>query len=168
MTTSGPADASSPTISVFAAASVSPDPPRTAAKEQNRVSAVLPEIAGTIRRRAEAAWLAWSLPPRGWSSSGHASASPLTPMIARSTVKVLSRRLVQASTAAEVKPLIVPGSGKDAEVVVVSQILSCWEVVGHHSEAAILRHRLAQSKVREPESSTTTPSASSPRRPGVR
>jgi hypothetical protein len=36
----------------------------------------------------------------------------LTPMTARSTVRVLSRRVVQASTAAEGNPLIVPGNVK--------------------------------------------------------
>ena len=37
---------------------------------------------------------------------------PLTPMMARSAVSVESRRLVQESTAAEVRPLIIPGRVK--------------------------------------------------------
>ena len=110
ITTSGPAAANSLTISGFAAASViTKSTSLMAAKEQKEFRPILPEITGTIRRLA-----ASSMARLVAASSGFVvvkpcvGVMPLTPMIARSTVKVLSRRLVQASTAAEVKPLIVP------------------------------------------------------------
>ncbi len=114
MTTSGPAAASSLTISAFAAASViTRSSSLTAAKEQNEFRPILPEITGTIRRRADS-----SMARLVAASSGLVvvkpcvGVRPLTPIIARSTVNVLSRRLVQASTAADVSPLIVPGRVK--------------------------------------------------------
>ena len=81
----------------------------TAANEQNEFRPILPEITGTIRRRAES-----NIARLVAASSGLVVVSPcvgvmpLTPMIARSTVKVLSRRLVQASTAAESGPRSSP------------------------------------------------------------
>ena len=82
----------------------------TAAKEQNELRPSLPEMTGTIRRRA-----ASIIARLAAASSGLVVVnpcvvvSPLTPMMARSALSVPSRRWVQLSTAAEVSPLIIPG-----------------------------------------------------------
>ncbi len=71
----------------------------------------LPEMTGTIRRRA-----ASSIARLAAASSGLVvvrpwlAVRPLTPTMARSALTCLSRRLVHVSTAAEVRPRIVPGS----------------------------------------------------------
>ena len=112
MTTSGPAAVSSATSSALAARSVMiRSTSDTAAKEQNEFRPSFPEITGTIRRRADSSIARFAAASSGLVVVSPAAAvSPLTPMIARSTDQGAQPLLVAASTAAEVRPRIIPGS----------------------------------------------------------